>query len=243
MKTNSIIKLTLFLAGFSVVALTGSAQAQVVINGQLGDGSNSLNGIPNGSTVAPLAYSGTTWNELGLGDTTTALLNSTGGSSGVTYAVGGGSFAATQNGGAPLQLLTTYSYNSSIPATLNFSGLNNADTYTIVVAGVGSGLDDAISITGYGSQSTHAADYGSSSFILDGNYVEFLDVAPTSGSIVVSVGPGPAANAYYALDGFQIQTNVPVVVPEPSSTALLLLGAGCLGFLMVRRAKGSLSRQ
>ena len=125
------------------------------------------------------------------------LLNSNGGASGITYT--GSGFAATQDHTAsPLQLLKSYSYNETNPATITFSGLSTEKLYNIVLAATGSNLDSTVSIPGYGSQTTANADSGSSSFILDGNYVEFLHVAPTSGSITVNIAPGPSGNNYYA---------------------------------------------
>jgi len=233
MKTQSIIKSDLFAAGFSAMLLIGNASAApVVINGQLGDGSNSLAGIGSGSTIAPLSYSGTTWNELGLGTGATALLNSDGSSSGVTYT--GYNFAATDNGGT-LTLLKSGSYNSGGTATLTFSGLTSGDTYDIVVAADVSNLDSVVSIAGYGSQSTTNADTFSSSFIPDGNYVEFDNVA-TTGSIVVDVTGGPGnGGSYFSVNGFQIENVTPPAVPEP--TSLALLGLGALALLVVSRRR------
>jgi len=238
MKTTKILLGALRVSALIVLfAIAMPAQAQVLVNGQFGDGSNSLNGTPSGGLIAPLAYSGTTWNELGVGNTTTALLNSTGGSSGITYSVNDYNWGAAGSYTTDtLQLLKsmTYQYVNALhplDTALVFSGLSSADTYDIVISGNYDGGDsgDKISIAGYGSQFTTGTQLAT--FQLDQNYVEFLNVAPTSGSITVDItAPGGVGNAYQA-NGFQIQAEAPAETPEPSSLATMsLVGMAVLMF-------------
>ena len=137
----------LFLAGFSVAALTGSAQAQVlnqnaVVNLQFAyDAATydsalaSMNGVSSSSTAAPLAYNGNTWNVENLQSTGSSLLYSTGSTSSIGYVV---NFLQGGQGGATvLPLLNNDGYagapNGVPSGTLTFNNLNNSSSYDITV--------------------------------------------------------------------------------------------------------------
>ena len=80
--------------------------------------------------------------------------------------------------------------------------------------------------------------YDGGPWTLDGNYVEFNNISPTGGEITITEAVGNGGQLP-SLSGLQI--GEVVSAPEPSSTALLVLGAGALGFMMVRRAKSGRS--
>jgi hypothetical protein len=57
--------------------------------------------------------------------------------------------------------------------------------------------------------------------------VEFTNIAPTSNAITVSITPG---NGFALIEGFQL-----AVAPEPSTYAMMLVGAGALVWFARRK--------
>ena len=213
----------------------------------------------HGSMVAnatPMAFNGSTWNIQAeapyangpYGTNTvisqssaTNLLYSTGGGSGIGYTISPNLLTWQQSvptdTAMPLLSNLAGNYANGNPGTIVFSGLNNSAKYDITLEAYSGGFWGATFTLGMNSQSiaaTHANDF--TGWVLDGDYVEFNNISPTAGviSITEANGPGEAD-----LSGFQI--GEVVSAPEPSSTALLVLGAGALGFMMVRRAKSGRS--
>jgi len=255
MKTNSIIKSALFVAGFSAFALIGSAQAQVInvdfnasggtsgtYSGQ-GAYSDPGHNVWNGLTVAT-SSSAETWSSLetstGAGTSIGVTLTPTGGGSLTPYDTASDSSPALV---APA-LLNDFAYEAgTVNIGFSFSGLNAGDTYALYIYSQNGGYDSSYATFTIGSTSNSDINEGQrtgnasydTSFVLGNNYVLFTGLTGStsiSGSLA-SVGNAP-------ISGFQLVDTTPAAAPEPSSTALLLLGAGCLGTLMVRRAKGGL---
>ena len=248
MKTNSIIKSILFTVGFSAIALVGSAQAQVInVNvGPISSGATLTGTGSNTSTVAPIAYSGTFWNEENSYGGYT-LETSTGGSTSIEYALG-------------VDLAGTYNNNAASPSNItlfNAGGYNytgsglNGGIFTIALSGLtpnqnynlafvsqydnGGVIDGGIfSIAGYGTQTSTGQLSTAHDTLLNGtNYVEFTNVQTATGNLTVDVAGTPYGYNLGVVGGFQIQEVA--AAPEPSTYALM--GLGALALLVVSRRR------
>jgi hypothetical protein len=226
-----MIKTALLAAGFAAVASIGSAQAQTV----------NLNFNGNGDTYTGLGAasdSGTVWNSaesVGAVNSATfsSLVNSTGGSSTVAVTLSDPTYfnESDQSVARPAAfanpLLSDQFYGGGIAIAL--SGLTPDGNYDLYLYAQNGGYNSDAGTYGstftFGTSKTTSNVAGDTSgFVSTGNYVEFAVTADVSGDITGTTS--------YALNGLQIQE---VEVPEPSTMALLGLGALGFAFLAVRR--------
>lgn len=242
MKTQSILKTALCVAGLLAAAMTG-AQAQI-INVQLGHltGAVNMTGTSYSSTAAPLAYTGSTWNvysavsDTSAVNTGTSLLDSNGNATTVGFVAGIAD--AGQNGGAQtLPILSTYDYAGAHGGNITLSGLNSADLYNFVFMAPSSGFFGGETITS-GSQSDTLSVNGNDSTWANGqNFVELTNLAPvfnaTNNDYEIVITAGLGTNGYTNISGFQLA--VAPSVPELGSLALMGLGALALLFVSRRR--------
>ena len=156
MKTNSIIKSALFVAGFSAFTLVGSAQAQVInvdfnatggtsgtYSGQ-GAYSDPGHSVWNGLTVAN-STSAETWSSLqtstGAGTSIGVTLTPTAGGTLTSYDT------LTSNANPALvapALLNDFAYEAgSVNVDFTFSGLNASNTYNLYIYAQNGGFDSA----------------------------------------------------------------------------------------------------
>ena len=214
----------------AVLALAGShASAQLVNLDETG-------AAPTGTVVLA---SGTGGNGTYNGLTTGALLNSSGGASGISASVGGYP-NYTDAGGTAItpgddNLLASYLYNYSGPITVTFTGLIVGEHFDLVGYGSGDGQGQGSSfaltngLQTFGPLLTTGNDRLISGGIGDA-YQEFSGTL-TSGTLTLSVSANTLASI---LDGVQLRESP--LAPEPSTDALMGLGLGLL-VLVVRKRR------
>jgi hypothetical protein len=245
MKIN--LKAVLLTAGFSAIALIGSARAQVInVDVNKVGGSD---GTYSGVGAAP--DTGTVWNGLTVGNNTGSsytvnnLQNSTGTTTGVSINLSTTglitSYDASENPAAfAPALLNDFAYNNqSLTNTITLSGLNSGDAYNLYIYAQNGGYDSGGGSYTIGGTTLEAANTGalsSTAFIQGNNYVEFVGLTGSSSIVATeNLADAGSGGANY-FNGLQLVDTTPVVeAPEPSTVALLGLGALGLAFLVVRR--------
>lgn len=179
-----------------------------------------------GTAVAP--DSGTTWNGISAAGTTSALVNSSGVVTPVTFTL---TYAAFYDGAAPTPasfapaLMNDYICQDPAHAGGNtpfsFGGLVGG-SYDLYVYSQNAGFSTSDTITGIGAVQERAINTVSmSSFVLNENYIKYSGLVPANGTItgwVYGVGG-------LSVNGMQLVGEVPV--PEPSCL-VLALGFGLL---------------
>ena len=223
---NSLAAAILALAGFAA-----NASATPIVNINLGNAGNALNGtayMTGGFAQAPASYTGTTWNDYsttpvvatGLldsgGNVTAVGLNTNSTTTPANYMQG----PTTSAGGADVKLLkgcVNRVYNSGSGSTLNHrltvSGLDIAKTYNIYLASAhntpvlcswrigATGTDKFITNT----TATRTAE----TWVAGDDYVAFYKIAPDTGGNILVYGQGLAsssggANSGLTLNGIQV---------------------------------------
>ncbi len=236
MYLNSAAAAILALAGFAA-----DASAAPIININLGNAGNALNGtayMAGGFAQAPASYTGTTWNDFAASPVTVAsgLLDSDGNVTavGITTAsdttVGNNMQGpATSLGGADVKLLkgcVNRNYLSSTGNAVNhrltISGLDIAKTYNIYLASahntpvkcswrIGAGGTD------YFINNT-VATRTAQTWVAGDDYVYFYNVVPDAGGIIRVYGRGWASgNSAFSgltLNGLQVMDATGFLTPE-----------------------------
>jgi len=231
MKTQSILKTSLITAGFSAFALMGNTQAQVLaINVNLNQQSAAApNGLLDGTIwsapIAPLDYTGMRWTDTTL-TSESNLVWSDGSSSTIGFSLTGGTgTGSSTNWGGPIVMLEGGFYGTN--ETLTLTNLQAGHTYDLYVAG-NYNPNPALGASTFtiGAQSLTAAGVAdSTTWVNNGNYVEFTGITPVGTSITVTMSG--------EFNGFQLAEVA--AAPEPSTYALL--GLGALALLVVSRRR------
>lgn len=256
---KATLKSALCTAGLLAFALAGGAQAQVV-NVDINDSNQPTSGDTY-SGVGAAPDTGTFWNTLniaggtdpvGSGSPTASAssLTASDGSTptGISVSLNAGSanlnsvnasYFGFSAGFAPA-LLSDFAYQLTTPYTFTIGGLVSGDTYNLYLYAENGSFDSGGGSYTIGSTTLSAVNSssGQSGFVSGVNYVEFVGLIASGTSITGTVSNvANGSNEADYLDGLQID-NVTPATPEPSSTAMLLLGAGFFGLLIVvRRAK------
>jgi hypothetical protein len=202
-----------------------------VINVQFGDGGQeALNGHAWSTSISPLSYSGTTWTETyNYGNiSATDLSYSNAAPSAVGFTLTGSPDLANNDGGAPLPIFREVEYSGG-DLTLTINGLQNGQAYNIALDAAFNGADGSAFTIGMNTQNDTGNNNGSA-FANGTNYVEFDSIVASDNSIVVSIAPNGTGQNFANINGFQIEE-----APEPSTWAMMLLGAGGLVFLARRK--------
>jgi hypothetical protein len=251
-----------------VVSLFVSQVNAAIINvafgfrGQYGmDGVASNNSAESATsgTAAPLAYTGTKWNEPGpLGAAT--LLTSTGRQTAVGLSLANYPSSVDNHGGSGIlrllgagihadgpSLTGGFSPSAGVLPALTLTGLDDSQTYTLVI--VSGGSYDNINEWNVGGTPTFTDPQTSSGFtggttlttssntnqrgtwVSGVNYVAFTGLQSVGGTIIVR---DRAINDKFSINGFQL-----AAVPEPGTWALGLCGLTALvsgAFRQRRRA-------
>ncbi|MCX6880165.1 MAG: hypothetical protein NTW21_41135 [Verrucomicrobia bacterium] len=217
-----------------------NTQAVPIVNINLGNASNALNGtayMAGGFAQAPAAYTGTTWNDFAASPVTVAsgLLDSDGnvtavGITTVSDTTIGNNMQgpATSLGGADVKLLKGYVnrvYNSGSGNTVNHrltvTGLDESKTYNIYLASahntpvkcawrIGAGGTD------YFINNT-VATRTAQTWVAGDDYVAFYKIAPDAGGNILVWGQGLAgssSNSGLTLNGIQVMDATGFLSPE-----------------------------
>jgi hypothetical protein len=211
------------LAG--VLISSAVAQASVVnVNFDTGP-VHVINGTSWSASVAPRSYTGTTWTDTGSYASGTNLPDSNNNPTAVDYTITSGAIS-TYQGEASVPVIFKGGVYAFAPATLTLSDLDNDKKYDLyLVSNYFNQYGGTFALAGYPTQTT-TADTMPGTYTEGDNYVKFLQISPTGGSIVVTetVAPG---DALLVLNGFQLS------VPEPASA-----GVACVaGLAMLRRRR------
>jgi hypothetical protein len=143
------------------------------------------------------------------------------GSSGVYNATATYTFSNVSTGTYDLIVYTEANANFLAEVNLSTGTTSSPSTYWVTE-------QDGYNFTGSFIQGTATTSTAAAS-ATPSNYVEFLNVAPVSGNIVVTV-PFRGTGDYAGINGFQLDE-----VPEPSSYAMMLAGVALLGFCVRRQ--------
>jgi hypothetical protein len=232
--------LMLLFAMAAIIFLASSVSMADIFNVNINHSSSrrrvTMDGTAFGATVAPLSYTGTTWNDIQIAsaDATVSAIgiaNSNNAASLVDVTLTAAdsvlSRTSTYYDGAPpaLTLAALDNYNNDESGnTLTISGLEVSSSYTLYLMGLAKGSangnDDAtcmgatigaVTLGGAGSQTWYPTAY-----VQNGNYLVFSGTVDGTGSITATVSN---------LGAFQLEG---VGVPEPATVALLGLGSLCL---------------
>jgi hypothetical protein len=255
-----MFKKTLIASAVLAITATGSASAATVWNVNIGGGIGSgqsyeITTLDNYVGAATENTASSTWNAVS-SSTTATLADSTGSISagvtiGITEAVGSSVGFQNQAGTVGDEVFKSYIKNNFDPYTVTFGSLDSGSTYDLVIYSGWKFGPDAVGVSqtaGTGlvgifvinsldmelgnalatglAQDTNAANVAS-----DTNYARLNGLSTDgSGNLSFSIG---GANGTGGVDGpingFQL-----ILVPEPSSLALLCLG----GVLIARRRRG-----
>lgn len=236
--------LSFFAAVIAVAMFAGSASASYIINLQIEGSGPVLNGLYGtgvGEYLAPVPYTGSTWNR---GSTSgTNLIDSDGNATTVDFTLldtrSGGSGPADN---AWMEALNGYRYKNvgaGTPATIVFDGLTQGASYDIyfilqgnnnegglvsMTAGANPFPASAISL---GTEGRTASQGGPASAYIEGVNFATQSFVATGTSATFSLDDNGVSN-FMALAGVQIVE----VIPEPAS--LVMLGLGSL-LIAVRR--------
>jgi hypothetical protein len=211
-----------------------------VINVQFTDGSNLpvLNGESWTASVSPLAYTGTTWSQTysygAITETALPYSDSTVSHpdvSTVGFTLTGIGGYANNDTFQPLPMFYNTEYTGG-EMTLTINGLQNDKKYALYLDAAFNGGDG--SIIKVGTQTQDVSGATESSFISDANYAEFA-AFPVDNSIVVTFTPDGTDQNLAVFNGFQIEA-----IPEPSSLALISMGAAALLLFAYRKRQLSL---
>lgn len=256
--TRQVVRAVLFL-----VVLSGQLHAEVVVQGQFVNPSTSdTGGGYTGYQTTPggiLNSAGSTWNQIagdfGSPSLTAAnpLLSATGTSTTINF-LGGlqNTSARGVNAAFKDDFMNTWNGFQSIP---NLSLMNNCaysdapanDPNSFAFTGLSPGLYDLFIYTQgdiasdnrnlrmnvMGVEKVTVATVASAgSFIENQNYLLFSNITVTSGTLSGTWwNPGTYGGSEANWNGFQLRS---VAVPEPSTYAMALLGAGIGGWRMWR---------
>ncbi len=232
-KTGNLMVL---FAMAAIIFLAGSVSIADTFNVNINHSSSrrkvTMNGTAFGPTVAPLSYTGTTWNDIQIAGTEASvsavgIANSNYVASLIVVTLTAAdsilSRTSTYYDGAPpaLTLAALDNYNDENGNTLTISGLEANSSYTLYLMGLAQGTangnDDAtcmsatigaVTLGGAGGQTWYPTAY-----VQNGNYLVFTGNADGTGSITATVSN---------LGAFQLEG---VGVPEPATIALLGLGS------------------
>ena len=223
------MKRVLLLA--AIAGLAATAQAAVVnmnfsaAAGKDSSGAQNLNGTPWAANVAPLTYSGSTWNDFKYWLSDFTMLDSDGVATTVSYTFANASQVTAASDwtgtGVPTYLQGGF-YSGTGGMTLTIMGLDPASQYDLYIAGDAANSHGGAYTVGSASKKTSATS--NTSFVEDDNFVHFASLSPNgSNTIVVTIAAGD--KGVPVINGFQLAT----AVPEPSTLALAgLVGAMCL---------------
>lgn len=227
---------TVLAAAFVVTATAAHAVVDDVINLNLvtnsgGPGGGPLNvtmdGTASSSTAAPLAYTGTKWNDLTFAGGTFNLLNSDNVAAGSLTSTGSASGWAINNGAggsSPLTALNNYWFNIT---DFTISGLETDSVWDVYVFGEDNSANTGGNFTIGGSTqgTTGSADpLTQGTWVENQNYTIFSGVTAVGGSLSITRNSG-------AINGFQL-----IQIPEPS-TYVMLAGFSALAFAAIRRRR------
>lgn len=222
-----------------VSALSGMASTSLAETINIDIGHPDVPDLYVGTAVAPDA--GTVWNPISATGTSGALVSSTGGATGVTFTLGTASTNVGFNNAGGLgvnALMRDYTYGYPQANTFSINGLTPGGTYDLYLYAQNGSVNAATTqfTIGATSQTATNAAGNLTSFVELGNYVKFLGLIATGGSISGSVVdpnsvPGVDERAF-AFNGLQVQS-----VPEPSS--LLILATGVVGLVACARQRKS----
>jgi hypothetical protein len=216
----------LWVAMVAWVCLGGVAQADVMVNVQLGYGA------PSDQQVGPavVGAAGDQWNFLTTANETAVPLNNTsGGASGIALTWTSDGVArpvapSLANGfwGTPYQnLMNGFLYDSSGNRNISFSGLTANAPFDLYIYTEGdSGSDGrrlSVTVNAGLPTTTSATDHTVGTFILGQNYLYLPGVTADSGGLLNIAYSGIESEAN--INGLQLTG----VVPEPSSSILLCL--------------------
>ena len=186
------------------------------------DFSTVMNGTSYSATASPLAYTGSTWNDVGNGGSGSAsLLDSTGAGTGATISWSGVGTSDTNTNSLLMLHQCIYTDSSQV---VTIGGLDNSKTYNLYMA---SAWKDVWGATFTVGANSHTSVGTQGSTWVDGtNYVVFPGVQPTGNQIAITFAKLPGQLAIF--NGLQIQS-----VPEPST--VILLGMSTLGLCLAGR--------
>ena len=256
-----------------VVSLFVSQVNAAIINvafgfrGQYGmDGVASNNSAESATsgTAAPLAYTGTKWNEPGpLGAAN--LLTSTGRQTAVGLSLANYPSSVDNHGGSGIlrllgagihadgpSLTGGFSPSAGVLPALTLTGLDDSQTYTLVIVSGGSynninewnvggtptftDPQTSSGFTGGTTLTTSSNTNQRGTWVSGVNYVAFTGLQSVGGTIIVR---DRAINDKFSINGFQLEGTFPTAVPEPGTWALGLCGLTALvsgAFRQRRRA-------
>jgi hypothetical protein len=148
----------------------------------------------------------------------------------VGYTFADANIAMAGNGTDTLMLLDQGLYGTAGPESFTLSGLTNPggggyNLYLVAAFRTPGSANSEFTINGVNKFTTAASG---SAWLNGVDYVEYTNIQPIGGDIVVSFASGGGADGVPILNGFQIQS-----APEPSSMALM--GIGALATILVGR--------
>ncbi|HEX8312883.1 MAG TPA: PEP-CTERM sorting domain-containing protein [Chthoniobacteraceae bacterium] len=228
------MKLTLLTAAAAAISCTAGA---AIVNVDFNSTNNGGGATYSGLAAAPdQAGTNALWNGIsnntfgsitGLGGTD--LPDSTGAATDIDITIGrqDGGFTGTGN-----NLLKDYLF--LVPgqsSTFTLSGLSPQASYNVYIYSMGDTAGQGGTFTYNGtSLSTSASPLNGTTFVAGNNYVVFTGVTSAEDGTAGFTWAGVSSNTHSALNGIQIE-----IVPEPTSVALLGLGAVGLGLIRRRR--------